>query len=345
MSNRLEIPVMHCFDDNYSAPAAVAFLTMLETASPDAFYKIYVVHKDISPKHREMLTAIVNRFPNASIEFIVPKIDVSAIWKRVSSKAHFSKDVIYKLVVADIFPKLDKIVIADVDVLYRDDIGKVYRQFLNNVDDYIYGCNYGKCGLIKKWTLDSQYKQFNGCELQALKDGVGGGFLVCNLDLMRKDDIPRKAIAFLADNAGRLWQLEQDVLNIVCRGKIAYMPAEALICAYLFDVLGKAEKVRWRDVLEHPIQLHYATAAKPWTEPGSQMSHVWWDALLRTPFFYEVASKFNARIHLHKDKYALPWAKGLPFVKVMHGGLIKSVRLFGMFDLVRGEYFWKRTKR
>ena len=64
------IPIMYCFDDNYAMPAAVAFLSMLEHADSRYFYKLYVLHSDITAKHREMLQTVVSAFPNASLEFM-----------------------------------------------------------------------------------------------------------------------------------------------------------------------------------------------------------------------------------------------------------------------------------
>lgn len=333
----MEIPIVHCFDDNYSAPAAVAFLTMLENASPDAFYKIYVIHNDVSKKHREMLAEIVGMFPNASLEFIVPNVDVSVIWRRVCSKGHFSKDIIYKLLIANIFPAVDRIIVADVDVVYQDDIGKVYRQFLSNEQDYIYGSNYGREGMPSKWLKKlyaSVYKDFSENEVCALKDGVGAGFMVYNLALMRKDGIPKETLEFFISNANRIWQPEQDTLNIVCQGRISYMPAEALVCTYLFDVLDEDEKSCWQYALSHPIQLHYATGTKPWIVPNSTMSHLWWSALTRTPFFYEVAPRLSAQVN--KEKFGL-FGGALPLVKIWHVGVIKNVRLLGILSLANGE--------
>ena len=345
MQDRVEIPIVHCFDDNYSAPAAVAFLTMLEHASPDSFYKIYVVHSDISESHQKMLSDVVGRFSNAGLEFVVPKLDVAPMWRKVRSKGHFSKDLIYKLLFADIFPTLKKIVVADVDVVYCDDIGKVFGQFSSNKTDYIYGHNGKHNGMDCKWLRKAEDRayssKFSDDEIKALRDGVGAGFMVYNCELMRKDGIPQKALEFFIDNTDRVWQPEQDTMNIVCAGKIAYMPAGALVCSYLFDVLEDDEEFP-RYVLDHPIQLHYATSSKPWMAPGIAMSHKWWEALLRTPFFYEVASRFDIRGVCLKDKFAFPWMKRMPFIEVWRRGEIERIRFLGVFNLVRSEFFWRR---
>ena len=77
---------MHCFDDRYAAPAAVAFLSMLEHGSPDYFYALYVVHSDISNEHQKMLQEIVGRFGNASLDFITPHNRIDRLFDKVNGK-------------------------------------------------------------------------------------------------------------------------------------------------------------------------------------------------------------------------------------------------------------------
>jgi len=61
-NNKQIVPIMHCFDDNYVIPASVSFLSMLENANPRYFYKLYVLHTDISEKNQNTLNSIVSKF-------------------------------------------------------------------------------------------------------------------------------------------------------------------------------------------------------------------------------------------------------------------------------------------
>ena len=54
-TNENIIPIMHSFDNNYVIPASVAFLSMLENADKNYFYKLYVLHSDITEKNQKEL--------------------------------------------------------------------------------------------------------------------------------------------------------------------------------------------------------------------------------------------------------------------------------------------------
>ena len=120
------IPIMHCFNDDYVIPASVSFLSMLENANPSYFYKLFVLHTDISEPHQNTLHSIVSRFENASLEFI----DMSDRFKRefdkMKMKAHYAKEVFYKILAPTIFKKYEYIIITDVDVVFCGDIAEIY---------------------------------------------------------------------------------------------------------------------------------------------------------------------------------------------------------------------------
>ena len=82
------IPVMHCFDDRYAAPAAVAFLSMLEHVSPSFTYALHVVHEDISREHQRMLHEVVDRFPNATLEFHASPKSMGELFDSLSTRGH-----------------------------------------------------------------------------------------------------------------------------------------------------------------------------------------------------------------------------------------------------------------
>ena len=53
---------MFCFNNEYAIPAAVAFRSLLENASKDYFYKLYVSHTDISLENQKKLQEVAVYF-------------------------------------------------------------------------------------------------------------------------------------------------------------------------------------------------------------------------------------------------------------------------------------------
>lgn len=299
-NNKQIIPIMHCFDDNYVIPASVSFLSMLENANPRYFYKLYVLHTDISKKNQNTLNSIVSKFNNADLQFIDMNNKFDDEFDVMKTKAHYSKEILYKLLAPTIFPQYEQIIITDVDVVFCGDIAEIYDE--GQFDEYIAGIAYHN--VLENFMRNTYEAQFSSEEIKKLL--IGAGLLCVNLKKMREDGMEAKCVAYLEQNLHRLKQPEQDVLNLVCYPKIKLLPERFMVCTYLYDMienneffgneitLGKQDKVWIKEALSKVIQLHYAGAQKPWNTPTCTKSDVWFSYLLKTPFFYEVMRKITA---------------------------------------------------
>lgn len=299
-NNKQIIPIMHCFDDNYVIPASVSFLSMLENANPRYFYKLYVLHTDISEKNQNTLNSIVSKFNNADLQFIDMNNKFDEEFDVMKTKAHYSKEILYKLLAPTIFPQYEQIIITDVDVVFCGDIAEIYDE--GQFDEYVAGIAYHN--VLENFMRNTYEAQFSSEEIRKLL--IGTGLLCVNLKKMREDGMEAKCVAYLEQNLHRLKQPEQDVLNLVCYPKIKLLPERFMVCTYLYDMienneffgneitLGKQDKVWIKEALSKVIQLHYAGAQKPWNTPTCTKSDVWFSYLLKTPFFYEVMRKITA---------------------------------------------------
>lgn len=299
-NNKQIIPIMHCFDDDYVIPASVSFLSMLENANPRYFYKLYVLHTDISEKNQNTLNSIVSKFNNADLQFIDMNNKFNDEFDVMKTKAHYSKEILYKLLAPTIFPQYEQIIITDVDVVFCGDIAEIYDE--GQFDEYIAGIAYHN--VLENFMRNTYEAQFSSEEIRKLL--IGAGLLCVNLKKMREDGMEAKCVAYLEQNLHRLKQPEQDVLNLVCYPKIKLLPERFMVCTYLYNMienneffgneitLGKQDKVWIKEALSKVIQLHYAGAQKPWNTPTCTKSDVWFSYLLKTPFFYEVMRKITA---------------------------------------------------
>ena len=324
---------MHCFDDRYTAPAAVAFKTMLEKADPSCEYALHVVHEDITPEHMEMLREVVGRFPNASLRFSAPPPGIGELFASMKTRGHYSKEVLCKMVAPDIFPQYDRMVVTDVDVLYLGDISASFLGFPGDRGVWIAGVGYHgsepRCRWIDK-VFENCYGEDEFCEdeRRRLLGGVGGGYLVCDLAAMRREGAAEKMLETFRAYAPRLKQAEQDVINLACAGKLLRLPVRNMVSTCFYDHLGEDEKPLWRETLENPVQLHYASDVKPWNSPGCTKAHLWWRELAGTPFFYETASRFNA-----KEERTSFGLFGIPLLKLWHTGSVSKARMFNNIRL------------
>ena len=304
---KINIPVMFCFDTNYVIPAAAAFYSLLEHASKDYDYTFYVLHSDITEYQQEKLRETIKEFDNCVIEFIDMNHRLDDIWDKIYAGGHFSKEVMYKLLVASIFPNIDKLVVSDVDVIFLGDISDSYFQLTDEDDAYIAGVK--PIGKIAEY-LDNYAPQWTVSEISKLGN-ICGGYLIMNLKKIREDDFEKVFLKSLDDNGYRLNQMEQDILNITCYRKMKHLHLKYVACSYMWDYYKTDEdketdinysKKEIDEAMEHPVQLHYATGIKPWKNPDCTLSEIWYRYLFKTPFAQEFLNQMPDKVII-SDKH------------------------------------------
>ena len=117
MDNMQKIPVFFTFDANYLLAAKVAIHSMMKHASRQYWYELYVFHTTLSPKAQQSLRNSLKEFTHTELHFI----DVTQYNEKIKNfgtKAHYSKEIFYKLIATDVLPQYDRIICSDVDVVF-----------------------------------------------------------------------------------------------------------------------------------------------------------------------------------------------------------------------------------
>ncbi len=299
---KAEIPIMFCFDKNYVIPAAVTFYSLLEHADSNYHYHFYVLHSDISKQQQEKLHETIKDFgEKVELEFVNMAHRFDELWKSIYRGDHFTKEVMYKLLVASIFPQYDKLIVTDVDVVFLGDVSRSYIDLDCNENVYIAGVR--PIGKINSY-MEIYKEQWNDEEIQKLGH-ICGGYLVANLKKIREDNMEEKFINCFKENGYRLNQMEQDILNICCCPKFKYLPLSYVACSYLWDYFPDDasrktdENYSYEqicDAMDNTIQLHYATSIKPWKNVNCTKSEEWFKYLAKTPFLVEFLNNLGEKL-------------------------------------------------
>lgn len=318
------IPVVHCFDQRFCLPAAVSFSSMLRTASRDYFYALYVIHSDIPIEQQQRLMQVVDAFPNASLQFLDTPDSLDDLFEKAGRKAHYSKEMFLKFFVPELLPQHDRVIVTDVDVVWLDGIENVWEASDGLGSDYLAGVR-PIAPLADTW-LRSYWKRyerdFTLAEISRL--ATGAGLWVFNLDEMRKDETPARFLKSAHENAWRLRQPEQDVVNLVCYPRIQFLPLRSMVPTYVYaiygsgDALSAGDQTYSRDEVEaalaRPIQLHYAGPRKPWLFPEAFGADHWLKALVDTEFvedwLVDVGRRFADDAGVRSRSFPLPLARG-----------------------------------
>ena len=293
------IPIVHCFDHNYVLPAGVAFQSLLEHAvSPETTYALHVIGSGLTSEDRDLLSGVVARFPQATLTFHEPP-SLPIPDSSIPRKAHFSKDLFYKFLVSDILPGDALALLADVDVVYRRDIAEVYGLLDPSEPYYLAGV---QSPAYASWRHEGLYpderrgsKRYFTLFSPEERDGMvlTAGLLVYNCEKIRADNIVRRWVDCAVENAHRLILPEQDVFGLVCgRSGVKALPwglmADAL-ASTRHEKMSPEERAAnpvWDEMFADPLQVHYASAVKPWKFPAMPMAELWFDACIRAGLFH-----------------------------------------------------------
>lgn len=301
------IPIFFTFDENYVLPAAVTFDSLLRHANRAHRYALHVLHLGLSSRAQRELERVVARYPHAQLQLHHMR-EVEQRLEQCKGKAHFSKEIYFKLCAAELFPKYERILCSDVDVIFQDDISESYFTFPDE-HFYIAGVD-----TILPTTRMQLYQGFTSEEEYFLARQICAGYLLFNLSSMRRDGIQQRLTDYYEQHYARLPFPEQDTMAIVCRDQIRLLSLRYVVCniyyrtnprtVQFYDLCatlpaGDEERRRdYADALARPIQLHYIGPNKPWNALGVPRQWAWMVALWQsrcTGYFLSVLPAIVAR--------------------------------------------------
>ena len=286
------IPVFFTFDVNYLLAARVAIHSMMKHASRKYEYALYIFHTTLREEDQQSLSDSLKEFRHATLHFI----DVRQYDDKISSfgtKAHYSKEIFYKLIAADVLPQYDRIICSDVDVVFTGDFSPVFFMF---PEEKFY---YAGVGPVENSRMPYYKADFSEAEMAVLEHEIAAGFLLINLKALREDRKQDEIINFYVRNYPRLRLPEQDCIILTCWPYIKYLPVgySLPVSFYHLDMnkrefyQGNTEfagdktqaLARFREGLAHPIQIHYAGFDKPWNCFRLTRRKDWMQAMRETP--------------------------------------------------------------
>ena len=318
IKSRMLIPIVHSFDNNYSLPDAVSFFSMMYYANKNYDYRLYILHTDITVENQKKLADVISNFPNASIKFYSMNNKLQDIWENISIKGHYSKEMLYKLLLPSLFLKYDKVIMTDVDVVFQSDISESFFAINTNTSTELIA---GVKPVGKILHVYDAYKlDFSKIEITKLSS-ICGGYLVLNLKQLRIKNIEQLFIKTLKEKSKYLRQAEQDIINLVCYPHFKYLPLKYCLCTYTYELYkddsdfvfnDNYSKEEIKEAMNSPCQIHYAAFMKPWTHPWMTKADVFFKFLVKTPYLQDYLLRLkpmNTTIRKNIFNLVLPYSK------------------------------------
>lgn len=271
------IPIAFAFDNNLVFPACVCLSSLMMHAKADTFYDIFILHSEKEMLRTEDLDKLPTFYPNCRITYrtVDNTFDQAFEIRGISTAAY------YRLLIPELIPEYNKIIYSDVDVIFRDDLSEIYQ---TDIEDYYIAGVDSIAHLIPD--LKNYYEQVRHCDS---KGQIYSGNLIINSKKILKDNM----IALFKEHIGEKYKFQDmDILNIVCKGKIKYLPPSFCLTTYINDFAVnniEALNENWADVevryaLEKGI-VHY-NGQKPWKGFCPNFD-IWWEYYRKSPYFDE----------------------------------------------------------
>ena len=270
------VPILFTFDQSLMMPAGVCLTSLLESAEPETFYDIFILHGpgcDFSS-----LDKLKEHFRN----FRMTIREISGEFVGAYEIRGIPETAYYRLLSPEIIPEYDKLLYSDVDVIIREDLSKYYDIDLG--DNYfaaVDNCSRLRPGVQKYLAEELGLDYRNGY--------FYSGNLVINSALIRKDGMIAKFRELGKNNYN---QQDMDIINIACNKRFLDLGPVYCMSVQLYSLIvnrrAEMEAIYGAEALDAALDhgiVHY-NGKKPWKDACMNMD-IWWSVYRRSPFFNE----------------------------------------------------------
>lgn len=333
-----EVPIVLAADQNYVPILYACVQSIVENTSKARQYRIFIFHKNIDQESQKLfLERLESESQNIHIHFInVSRRVRDYILK---AKEHITTETFYRFLILDILKQYQKVVYLDSDLIVCRDIAELYD--LDIGDNLIAGTKdpdfAGQCN--KKHSEMRRYCQ----SVLGMKNPFlyfQAGVLVFNVQGLNR--ITSVAKLFEMADTGIYRFSDQDILNIVCKGRVKYLDMA-------WNMVFDCDHKRWHSVIKyapgylmdeyeearkHPYIIHYAGFLKPWMRPGEDFGYVFWEVARRTPYYEEILAMPRVARSIDIEQRAVK-------LKRARQALMKVLKPGSKTRMVLGKVYWK----
>lgn len=270
------IPIVFSTDHNFVMPTGVALQSLLDNLS-DKNVNVYIIQSDnVTDIDREALSVIAEKY-GAKINFLSNEGEFNDGFeiRGISRAAYF------RLLIPWLLPEYDIVLYLDGDIIVKTDITGIIDHISIADNNYLYGVR------TPGFTLDPSVMNYINSIGLDNRHYINSGVLIINSKLMREHNLKD---VFISYGKKQFLYQDQDIVNLVCEGKIGWLPLKYNRSVEL-EVLDKNKLVNegvttdsdFNDALNTPSIIHYA-GKKPWKD-FTYHWYDWWSEYSRSPFY------------------------------------------------------------
>lgn len=251
------IPIFFSTDDNYAPFLGVAIQSIVENASRDYDYRIYVMTTELSSLNRFRIRRSAHGL--ATVTFVNVERELARVKEKLHTRDYYTNTTYYRFFIADMFRQYTKALYLDCDIIVNGDISELYNTELGNclvgaIPEEVM-LNVGVFGRYVDKVLEIPHREY-----------FNAGVLVMNLNEFRRQNIESRFVKLLSERVYDVTQ-DQDYLNVLCYGKSVLLGLE-------WNKTPFADGMFWNG--DVPKLIHYKINWKPWHYDGVVYGDLFW---------------------------------------------------------------------
>ncbi len=282
MRKTKEIPVCFATDDNYVPFLAVAVASLLDNASKDKFYRIFVLITKLKEENIEKIKSLETE--NSQIEFISLAKELDKIKDMFHLRDYYSKETYYRIFIPNLFPYYKKVLYLDCDITVLGDVAELYEHHIHGF--YV--------GAAVEEVMQT-YEVFGNYVEKA--DGIkrenyfNAGILLINCRRWRNKLIAEQFVDLLNRYKFRVVQ-DEDYLNVLCKGHVRWLNLGWNKTSY------KNENFDDKDLR----LIHWKINWRPWKYKDVLYEEYFWKYAKMSGFYNQLIAMRDSRTQADFDK-------------------------------------------
>lgn len=307
------IPVVFACDNDYVPLVTTVSLSILEHT--ESSIDFYLICPDLSHENQKILTSFFNKQKQCRF-FIIPINQKDFCQFPVGY--HYSYAMYVRFLLPLLLPNLSKIIYSDVDVIYCDDIRKMYDI---DIKGFGLAAPIEEIGaeMLNEWNHKKRKKNLNISKNHLF---FQSGNLVIDLDYWRTYHISDQLMMITHKQKDILVAPDLDVLNIVFANNYYRLPYRYSLCTHRIGYENNNSEMIV--ALKTPFCIHYAGRQKPWLKNDVPFAKKWWCYARLSPYYILFLRKYHQSILcrikciLYKIVYKVSWGKTRYYYKKIY---------------------------
>lgn len=275
------IPVFFATNENYVPYLSVAIASLIRSAAKDRHYVAHVLYNDLSEESLAILSS--QSTSQVVVEPVCVKKQVESIVNNCYVNNHYSSEMYFRLLIPSLFSEYSKSIYLDCDLVVNADLGALYVIDMHET----------MLGAIQEQTRRPWLFPYCKDKLNiSVEDYFNSGVLLINHNMLKGKEFLDACLHHVSRNI-QLACPDQDILNLVCHGKVKLLPY-TWNCMWYFYI-GETYKFapihvfrEYARCFKHPAVAHFNSPVKPWHQDDGHFARMFWNHARFSPYFERI---------------------------------------------------------